>query len=105
MTTDNVTISHKYKEVMLELEVHKEEPMTRDYPGAPAEFEILNAVDRDGNVLDEDTCEWIANHLEDQIWEALADQAEMSQEDYDLEKAEDAAYEAKWEHMRRKNGD
>jgi hypothetical protein len=101
MTTE-ITIAHRGIEILLELEVSPEEPMTRHYPGAPAEFEIISAHDRDGEVLDDDKIEIIARDCVQEVWDALEQKAEYTRDDYLLEKHEDDARESRYMRARYK---
>ena len=92
MTTE-ITIIYKDKELMLELECHKAEPMTRHYPGHDAEFEIISAKSPDGELINDDEIEFIDKNEADQIWDKLERLDDYTREDYLLEKHEDDALE------------
>ena len=96
MTTD-ITIIFKDREVLLELDAEKEEPMTRHSPGYPASFEIVKAGYKDGSILSPDEIDFIDQNESDQIWDKLYELDEGSYEDYLLEKHEDRAREDKEE--------
>ena len=91
MTTDIIIIDIDGRELMLEVEVHRAEPMTHHYPGCPAEFEIVGGSTRDGDILNDDILDSLVENETDQIWQKLEDLSEYTRDDYLLEKHKDQA--------------
>ena len=77
---EEVTIMYKDKELMLELDAWKAEPMTRYSPPHDAGFDICSAKYKDGTELSPDEINYIDNNLKDDIWDELIKQEELSKE-------------------------
>jgi len=93
MTTENITIIHKDREVLLEVNATAGYQGSYWQPPEDPEVEIIDAKYKDGEILSDDEVEFLYENEEDQIWDKLIELDQGSQEDYQLEKHEDNARE------------